>query len=255
MGPSLSADRHGASVLRRLLSLTLLAGLAATAAAPRAQAHTLPAPAPEAAHYLTEIAAVTPALPGVTATVDPHGDWIQVSDTSASTLTILGYGREPYLRIDSAGVEQNVNSPSVYLNQALFSDLSQSTEENLPPRWVSLTSGRAARWHDHRIHWMGGSRPPKVAAHPSVRQVIGNWAVHLVLGSTPVTVTGTLNWLPLPSRRGLSTMAKIAIAIDCVVFVLGVAVIGWMRRRPGHEPDAWTSSLSSVPSPVRPPSG
>jgi hypothetical protein len=59
--------------------------------------------------------------------------------------------------------------------------------------------------------------------------------VHVLLGSTPVLVNGTLSWLPLTTRKGLSTTAKIVLAVDCAVFVVGVAMIGWMRRRPRPE--------------------
>ncbi|CAN5499668.1 hypothetical protein BH10ACT8_BH10ACT8_15860 [soil metagenome] len=222
----------------RAAALSLAVMFALAGFAPAADAHSLLGPPiPEAAHYLTEVSGVSPALPGVTATVDPHGDWIQISNTSAQTLTILGYGREPYLRIDSQGVQQNVNSPSVYLNQSLFTDLSQSTEENLPPKWEAVTAGRGARWHDHRIHWMGAGRAPNVAAHPGVRQVVGQWTVRLLLGNTPVIVSGTLSWLPLSSRRGLSTIDKVVLGVDCLVFTVGAGFIWRMRRHPGLMPD------------------
>ncbi len=200
--------------------------------APAASAHSiLGPPVPEAAHYLTQITGISPATTGISASVDPHGDWIQVTDTGASAVTILGYGREPYLRVDAGGgVEQNIYSPAVYLNQSLFTDLSQATQENRPPLWQPVSTGNSARWHDHRIHWMGASRAPAVAAHPGTRQVIGQWTVRLLAGATPVSITDTLSWLPLTNRYALTTVKKIALGVPCLVFAVALGAAWWAIR-------------------------
>jgi hypothetical protein len=59
----------------------------------------------DARHYETRLSGVHPAVPGVTAQVDPRGGWIEVGNATARRSVILGYAREPFLRIDAAGVQ------------------------------------------------------------------------------------------------------------------------------------------------------
>jgi hypothetical protein len=119
----------------------------------------------DATHYRTRLDGLAPPVAGLTATVDPRGEWIQVTNATGKTLTILGYAHEPYLRITPAGVEQNATSPTVTLNQSLFADISQALTRQAAPQWLPMSPGNQARWHDHRIHWMGAVRPPAVQAH------------------------------------------------------------------------------------------
>ncbi|MEO6703703.1 MAG: hypothetical protein ABI140_14750 [Jatrophihabitantaceae bacterium] len=229
----------------RLGALTVAATLLLAASTmPSAAAHGFNgAPIPDAAQYLSAITAISPATAGVSASIDPRGEWIEVTNSSATPLVVLGYSGEPYLRLDRTGVAQNAYSPSVALNQALFAQVTTSAE-NLPPYWQQLHTGTAARWHDHRIHWMGASRPPNVAAHPALAQLVGNWTVQLTQAGKPITISGTLSWLSLKPRRGLSNTAKLLLASDSIIFVLAVLGV-WLflsRRRhaqsPPHEDEA-----------------
>ena len=145
--------------------MTIIAAALMVAAAPGASAHgTNNQPLPDAEHYLSEITGISPAIPGLSASIDPRGEWIEVSNTTNKTLVILGYMREPYLRIDQTGVAENQYSPTLALNQSLFSDLTQLGDSSLLAAWNTTGSGRTARWHDHRIHWMTADRPPAVQA-------------------------------------------------------------------------------------------
>ena len=184
----------------------------------------------DAAHYRTRLDGFTPQVTGLTGSVDPRGEWIQVTNTTGKTLTILGYAHEPYLRITPAGVEQNAASPTVTLNQSLFADISQALTMQAAPQWLPIAAGNQARWHDHRIHWMGAVRPPAVQAHPGTAQLIGTWTVHLTLDSQPVDLTGTLNWLPI--KNGLNPTLLLFIVADGVLLVIGIgAYVLFQRRR------------------------
>ena len=192
-------------------------------------------PIPDAAQYRTLITAITPKIPGLTAAVDPHGEWFRVTNNTARPLTVLGYAREPYLRVDSSGTSENSYSPTLQLNQSLFGDLSQLGDTALPPSWQHTSSGRTVRWHDHRIHWMGATRPPVVQGAPGTAHLVGNWSIHMLLGSTPVTVTGTLGWQPL---KATGSAFRTYVVIDIVIFLLAVAAIAWFwraRRRTGTD--------------------
>ena len=80
------------------------------------------------------------------------------------------------------------------LNQNLFADISQALLSALQtPQRKSVSTTIRVRWHDHRIHWMGGGRPPGVHAHPGKGQLTGRWTVHMTLDGQPVAITGTLS--------------------------------------------------------------
>jgi hypothetical protein len=135
-------------------------------------------------------------------------------------VTVLGYQGEPYLRVGPAGVLANLNSQATYLNKSrqgnapIPPDL--PTDPNAPPRWEQVSSGHVARWHDHRIHWMGSSLPPDVRRAPGQVHVQAVWQVGLRQGSLPVTVTGELRWVPGPSPWPW-VFGALVVAVGCVV--------------------------------------
>jgi len=208
-----------------------IAAVSLAAAAPAAAHGANGQPIPDAAHYLSQITAISPAVPGLTAGVDPRGEWIEVTNATGRTLTVLGYAREPYLRVDASGVSQNAYSPTLTLNQSLFGDLSQLGDSTLPPSWEHIASGSVVRWHDHRIHWMGADRPPAVKQSPGQAHLVGDWTVHLMLAGTPVDVRGTLNWLPIKSHT--SRFLLYFLVVDSAAFAVVVAIVTWLmwRRR------------------------
>jgi hypothetical protein len=215
---------------RWLLATTLSCLLAFTVTAPGAWAHGAGGqPIPDAAHYLTKLTGISPAIPGIAASVDPRGEWLTVTNATSKTLTILGYAREPYLQIDPAGVSENSFSPTLALNQSLFGDLSQLGDSAMPPSWRHTSRGHEVRWHDHRIHWMGADRPPAVKADPTVAHLVGTWNVHMNLAGTPMTVTGTLNWLPM--KPSVSNTMIAFLITDSVIFGIVVAGSGWFLYR------------------------
>jgi hypothetical protein len=194
----------------------------------------------DAAPYRTRLDGFSPPVAGLTGRVDPRGEWIQISNTTGKTLTILGYAHEPYLRITPAGVEQNAASPRVILNQSLFADISQALAAQAAAHWLPIAPGNQARWHDHRIHWMGAGRPPAVQAHPGTAQSIGTWTVHMTLDSQPVDLTGTLNWLPI--KNGPSRAFVLFLIADVLLLLVGLGayVLFQRRRRAGN-----TSAIAS----------
>jgi hypothetical protein len=199
-----------------------------------AEAHGGAQQIPDAAHYLAQITAISPAVPGLTASINRRGEWIEVSNTTTKTLTILGYAKEPYLQIGPGGVSENSYSPTLQLNQSLFGDLSQLGGPQLPPDWRQVGSSHKMRWHDHRIHWMGATRPPAVASNPYVGRLIGRWTVHMLLGTTPVNLTGTLGWLALRHNPILSVTWMVIDTGALLALIAAVIVLARRRRRPAN---------------------
>jgi hypothetical protein len=218
---------------KRRLTGAALAGLAALVVGAPAEAHPITQPVPDAAYYQAVITGIAPAVPGLTVHVDPKAEWIEVATTTTDTVTVLGYLKEPYLRITAAGVDENELSQSTALNRSLFVDLLPSAgEASMVPAWHHISAQRAVRWHDHRIHWMGADRPPAVAADPTHPQKVGVWTVRLVAGTTPVAVTGELRWIGKPAARN-PFFSDPALLVSYGSFALMVLItfVVWLRRR------------------------
>ena len=211
------------------LAVTVAAATVTQAGLPvAAQAHGGTQQIPDAAYYRTDLSALVPAPDGVTAGVDPGGDWVEVTNGGTATVIVLGYGGEPYLRVNATEVDENRLSESTYLNRSLFADSvpSGSSGAGVPPVWQPTGEAGRARWHDHRIHWMGQARPPAVAADPRHPHAIGDWVVHATAGGTPFEIRGTLRWIGKPAsadpRRPipewlLATLEAVALAVALAV--------------------------------------
>ncbi|MCU1659828.1 MAG: hypothetical protein JWO57_4484, partial [Pseudonocardiales bacterium] len=71
---------------RRVITVALLIPAGLALGAPSASAHgASPKPIPDAAHYLTQITGITPATAGISASIDPRGEWVEVSNNTAKT--------------------------------------------------------------------------------------------------------------------------------------------------------------------------
>jgi hypothetical protein len=189
---------------------------------------------PDAAYYRTEITAVQPSPVGVTAQVDPAGEWIQLTSVSTTEIIILGYTKEPYLRMKAGVVEENQISPSTFLNRSLFTDSlpTEADSTNLPPVWRQIGTNGVARWHDHRIHWMGGVLPPQVQADPSHAHPVGDWVVHATAAGVPFEIRGSLRWIGKPRTGSLPPIWLWAVEIlGTAAIALGVVARVRSERR------------------------
>ena len=226
---------------QRLLVWRLAVAVAAATVAPAvlpgaAHAHAGAQAVPDGAYYRTELSGLVPAPDSVTARVDPGGDWVEVTNTGTATVIVLGYGGEPYLRVTATEVAENRLSESTYLNRSLFADSvpTGSPGAGVPPVWQPTGTIGSARWHDHRIHWMGQARPPAVAADPRHPHAVGDWVVHATVGGVPFEVRGTLRWIGKPAsadpRRPIPEW--LLATLEAVALALVVAVgLGLARRR------------------------
>ena len=200
----------------------LAAVLAATATS--AAAHAVGGPGPT--NFITEITSVSPAMDGVEVRVLGFGDRIEVRNRSGTEVVVLGYEGEAYLRIGPEGVYENRRSPAAYLNADRQADVSVPDEADATaaPRWERVSGGTTARWHDHRVHWMGTGDPAAVQRDPGRSHLLyPRWTVPLRAGETEVEVVGTLRWVPGPSPWPPLAAAVI------VALVGAVAALVWRR--------------------------
>jgi hypothetical protein len=105
---------------------------------------------------------------GVAVRIVGGDDRLLVERTTAASVTVLGYGGEPYLRLDD-GTWENRNSPAVALNAERQPDGPLDGADTAPD-WVRVGDGTRAVFHDHRAHWMGSQAPAAVLADPDRRR-------------------------------------------------------------------------------------
>lgn len=219
----------------RFTAALALASVGVLLGAAPAAAHGSGQNLPDAVYYRTELTDVTPTVAGVTASADPAGEWIGLSNTGPAVVIVLGYTREPYLRVTADSAEENELSPTTYINRAMFADSVPSGTDpgSVAPSWKQVATTGSVRWHDHRVHWMGQSRPPEVAADPTHPHQVGTWTVHATADGVPFDLHGTLRWLGKPDTSPLPPWFFALVS----PLILLIAVAAWhvlqQRRRAG----------------------
>jgi hypothetical protein len=185
-------------------------------------------------NYVTTLDGVRPATNAFKVAVIESGSRLEVTWLSGPPLIVEGYENDPYLRIGPAGVEQNSQSPAVYINRTRQGTDSppESINPDGPAVWVKVSSTPIARFHDHRIHYMGSVPPPKVSDDPSTRQLVQPFEIKVhpgTLDAVPVLITGRVEWVPGPSAG-----RYFAIAAVLALVLAGVALWAGIRldRRP-----------------------
>ncbi|MGH9009788.1 MAG: hypothetical protein ACRDYF_08080 [Acidimicrobiia bacterium] len=206
-------------------------------AAPPASAHSVSGVS--ATNFQTTLRSVNPAVPGLEVKVVEAGSRLEAENRTGQELLVLGYKGEPYLRIGPDGVFENKLSPATYINRSRKGGTPPEAAEKAKvgdTDWEKVSSEPIARWHDHRIHWMGNINPPEVRNSPDQRHVIKmnaddpQWAVPMWLGTQEIAAKGELVWEPGPSP--LPWFA---------VIVASLAVVVVLGQRP-----AWGPSLAAV---------
>jgi hypothetical protein len=196
---------------------------------------------PRPTDYRSTVTAVDPAAGGVEAEVVGGDAFLELRVDEGHEVLVEGYGEEPYLRFLPDGtVERNRRSEATYLNDDRQGavELPPEADNAADPDWERVAGGGTYAWHDHRIHWMGTSRPPGV--EPG--EVVQEWAVALTVDGTPTEVRGELvlaegvsplPWLAL-AAAGLALVVVlgrrrplVAAAAAAMIAAAGALVVGW----------------------------
>jgi len=186
-----------------------------------ASAHTVSGQS--ASNFRSTLTGTTPQVPGLSVRVVELGSQLEVTWTGQDDLVVTGYRQEPYLRIGPDGIFRNRRSTATYLNATRAGgQVPPDADDNAPPDWVRIGSGRTVRWHDHRIHWMGGRLPPTVRRDPGSAHRIVDWKVDMLEAGRTITAAGTLEWAPASS----------ALPWILLIVVLAVAgIVAGLSRR------------------------
>ena len=140
---------------------------------------------------------------GISMTFTRLGQYVRLTRTTAKQVYVLGYEGEPYLRLDSTGVWENINSPAHYLNLDRYASTTPpaSANKSATPDWVKRNDGNVAEWHDHRTHWMSPTPPPQIEVDRSVEQAVpGDHHLALTVDGRPVSALISITWMPPPNR-------------------------------------------------------
>jgi hypothetical protein len=176
-------------------------------------------------NFATRVLSVTPSTPGLKVAVLDLGGRLEVQNDTHDDVVILGYSGEPYLRVGPAGVYENRRSPAVFLDRSstVVASVPRSFDASAAPEWRRIGGGHVVRWHDHRIHWMGGSSVPQVVrGSPGRVHLVERWTVTLRTRGHDVTVRGDLRWIPGPSALPRLALALLVAAL--------IGAVGFTRR-------------------------
>ena len=209
------------AVRRTLITVAMTVGAIVAAAAPAA-AHGVAGVG--ATNFQTRLKQVKPEVPGIEMRVIEVGSRFELTNTTAEDVVVFGYQEEPYLRIGPAGVFENRRSPATYLNadRQGTTAVPGSADPEAPPQWKQVSDARIARWHDHRIHWMGNQDPPTVRRAPDRRHVvIPDWKIAMRVGDRTIEASGDLVWVPGPSP-----VPWLVLALALLVLVAALSCTG-----------------------------
>lgn len=180
----------------------------------------------EPSNWESPVTRIEPAMPGVDVRTIDNGDFVELVNRSSVEVTVLGYDGEEYLRIGPDGVFENTRSAATYLNTTKDGRTpvpDDAHDPDAPPAWRQVSGEHRYVWHDHRTHWMRDSLPEDVTADSGQPRAVSDWSLTMRYGTSPVTVSGTLSWVPPPSPWPWLGLA--------VGLAAAGTVLGWARRR------------------------
>jgi len=209
-------------------------------------------------NYETVVRGVSPALAGLHATASDLGEKIELRNESPRTVVVVGYSKEPYLRIGPGGVWENRNSPAVFLNRTTRPTRAAPAryDPSAPPAWQHVSNEPVARWHDHRAHWMDTSDPPAVRRDPGSRHVvIPDWTIPLRVGGERLAIEGDVVWVPGPSpwpwvllavaiTAGLVALTRTRWWRSAITVALAVGIVS----EAVHLAGSWSATTASIGS-------
>ena len=173
---------------------------------------------------------VTPAVDGLTLTVLDYDDRLELDNGTGKPLVILGYEGEPYLAFRGGHVYRNTHSPATYLNDDRFGQVSLPVQADAKAEaaWQEVGQRETYDWHDHRIHWMSKTLPPKVEAAKDEPRHVFYWTIPATLDGKSLRISGSLDYTPPPSGR---PTPLIAVLVLIVVVGIAAVVLRLLRER------------------------
>ncbi len=138
---------------------------------------------PVATSFLAKVDAVPP---GIAVRVVDGDQRLWMSVNPVLSVIVVGRFGEPYLRFNQAGVDENIRSPTTYLNRATPIAAPKGTDATAPPSWKHMTDSHSYMWHEDRLHTLALSSPNAAAGD------VGPWTVPLTINGAKHVISGQL---------------------------------------------------------------
>jgi hypothetical protein len=198
--------------------------------------------APVASDFEARIDGVRPASGAIEAKVVDADQALWLRPRGSATVLVPGAVGEPLLRFGPGGVYLNLRSPTAQADRIDTVDLQPDPTPRAAPLWHRLTSERAYRWHDHRVHALASlarSRPQR-------------WSVPLVVDGRLHRLVGMLVYRsPVPAWPWIllaCALAAGALAAPLVAAPAAVALVWTVRvgRELYGRPDVGASGYAEI---------
>ena len=200
---------------RRLRLVVVAAALATLALPAVAEAHS--STSVIAVDYEAKLARAAIAT-GVTARVIDGNRKLELMVRPPHAVVVEGYGGEPFLRFDGAGVSVNERSLTAVTNKLTERGATPALNKAAPPRWRSISASHQFAWHDHRLALVPGSTAGTGR--------IGTWSIPVLVDGAPLRVEGGL-W----HNPGAPVWPWLILVLAAVGAAVTVAVRGSSRLR------------------------
>lgn len=103
---------------------------------------------------------------------------------AASTVVVLGFAGEPFLRFTPAGVDVNERSPSAIATNLAKRGSLPALDPEARPTWSHVSDAHRFAWHDHRL----GPRPGRSYPEGDV----AGWTIPIVVDGHAEAISGRL---------------------------------------------------------------
>jgi hypothetical protein len=183
-------------------------------------------------HYRSVVRGISPAVSGVTVRVLFRDDQLELVVAKPHTVVVRAPQGEPFIRVLPDGfVQANYRSPWTHRVQERFGRVTvppQATGRGRP-QWFLISQRGIVRWHDHRIHWMRGERPPQVK-DTGARTKVLDWRIPVVVDGRNATIAGSLFWVPADDGGGGGVPPGAIVALSLLILVAFGVVVRRNRR-------------------------
>jgi hypothetical protein len=183
---------------------------------------------------------------------------IELSVPASTTVVVLGYAGEPFLRFAPIGVEMNERSLSAIANKLVRAGSVPALDSGSTPTWSVVAHGHRFAWHDHRL----GPIPGRVYGEGNV----GGWSIPIVVDGRHEAISGRLlhasgppiwPWLAFGATtlviatllaRSSQRMTEIALDAGAIVAAVAAAVLSIsFEFVPGRPASAgWTNLVVCI---------
>jgi hypothetical protein len=188
--------------------LALLSAAVAPVASPASASAHAGLTRPVASDY---VAIVTGTPRGVAVRVVDGDQRLWMSVNRRLTAIVLGLRGEPYLRFSPHGVDENLRSPTTYLDRPVPAELPPGLGADARPEWRRLTGAHSYMWYEDRLQALA------LGAHGDSPGSVGAWVIPMVVDGRRFDVRGRLDFQPGPTRLWLWPVVVVLASIPAVL--------------------------------------